>query len=74
MKKIMRRVAIVLFFVAIIPSCNLEDDCKICTRVKNDGGIITREIGIPTCGDALAEREAEEPVTINGVTTYWECK
>ena len=73
MKIILRRILILVILASFIPSCNLFEDCKTCRLVKDDHGVITKGAGIPTCGEALKERESEEPVTIDGVTTYWEC-
>ena len=71
--KFLRRLAVYSFFILFIVSCDPDEDCKICKLVTDNCGTITKGIGIPTCGDALAEREAEEPVTVGCVTTYWEC-
>jgi hypothetical protein len=74
MKNLIRRVFIFLLFAAFIPSCSLFEDCKTCKLVTDDGTNITKGTGIPTCGDKLAEREAEDPTTIGNTTTYWECE
>jgi|OpeIllAssembly_1097287.scaffolds.fasta_scaffold606910_2 hypothetical protein len=74
MKKFFRRLAMLLFFTALIPSCDLLEDCKTCKLKTDDNGTITYGSGIETCGDALAEREAEEPVTVGNVTTSWVCE
>ena len=73
MKKILRRLAIFLLFAALIPSCNLLEDCKNCKLETNNNGTITYGTGLPTCGDALADREAEDPVTVGNTTTRWVC-
>ena len=73
MKKFLRRLSVFILIGAFIPSCNLLEDCKTCKMVTDNGGNITKGTGIATCGDELDERLAEEPVTLNGVTTYWEC-
>ena len=74
MKRFLRRLLILIFFFALIPSCNLLDDCKTCKEVTDDGvNTPTKGVGIPSCGDKLEERESADPVTIGGVTTYWEC-
>ena len=74
MKKILRRLMILLVFASLIPSCNLLEDCKTCKIETNDNGVITYGTGVPTCGDALKDREAEDPVDIGGnVITRWVC-
>ena len=74
MKKRLYRIGIFLFLVAVIPSCELLEDCKSCTMVTDDHGNITRGSELTYCGDKLVEIEGEEPVTIDGVTKYWDCK
>ena len=76
MKKIIQRILIILFFAALIPSCELLEDCKSCTVVTNDNGSISyAPTSLTYCGDKLTEIEAEDPVNIGGgKTTYWECK
>ena len=76
MKNLFRRAIIILLFATSIPSCDLLEDCKSCYQEENDNGTITKlTTGISTCGDALADREAEDPIDLGGgVTTYWVCK
>jgi hypothetical protein len=73
MKKILRRLSVFLLLAAFIPSCNLLEDCKTCKMVTETNGSKTYGTGIPTCGDELDKRMSDDPVTINGTTTYWEC-
>ena len=73
MKNVIRRLLILLVIASLIPSCNLLEDCKTCKLETNDNGDVSYGTGVPTCGDALADREAEDPVTIGDVTTRWVC-
>ncbi len=73
MKNLKKRVVFVLFAVALIPSCELLD-CKDCSYVTYLNGAYESETpSIPYCGDALAEKEAESPVTVGDRITYVEC-
>ena len=74
MKKFLRLLVVVFLFAALVPSCDLLEDCKTCKLETNDNGVITYGTGVPTCGDALADREAEDPVTVGDVTTRWVCE
>jgi hypothetical protein len=74
MKKILRRLVIFFLFVVLMPSCDKVKDCKICKVETDNNGTITYGTGIPTCGDALAKREAEDPKTIGNITTRWVCE
>ncbi len=74
MNKLLRRLAMLLFLAALVPSCNLLEDCKTCKLKTDDNGTITYGTGVPTCGDALSDREAEDPVTFGNVTTSWVCE
>jgi hypothetical protein len=75
MKKVFYKISLLLFFTALIPSCQLLEDCKSCTLVTNDNGTITyAPSSLTYCGDKLTEIEAEDPQTIGSKTTYWECK
>ena len=74
MKKLIRRIAILIFLAVIIPSCELLEDCKTCTLVTESSSGTTRGTSGNYCGTDLATKEADVPVTINGVTTYWDCQ
>jgi len=74
MKKILRRLIIIALVGAFVPSCNLFEDCKTCYYEVNDNGSITRGPGVSTCGDALEDRESEEPVVIGNKSSYWVCE
>lgn len=74
MKKYLRRLAVIILITACIPSCSLFEDCKTCYQEKNDNGTITKiTTGVPTCGDALKDKENEDPTVIGNVSTYWVC-
>jgi len=66
--------ALVISAMVTIPSCNIIEECGTCELVtENSNGDKTYGTPLPFCGDALAEKEDASPVTINGVTTYWNC-
>ena len=66
--------ALVISAMVAIPSCNIIEECGTCELVTEDSnGDKTYGTPLPFCGDALAEKDNAAPVTINGVTTYWNC-
>jgi len=66
--------AVVSLSMVVIPACDLVETCGTCELVTEDAvGDKTYGTPLPFCGDALAEKEDASPVTINGVTTYWNC-
>ena len=57
-----------------VSSCELLGDCKTCSKVTYINGAQTNKTpGIVYCGDKLADKENEAPVTIGSTTTQWEC-
>jgi hypothetical protein len=75
MKKLLRRLSLLLFLTALIPSCDLLEDCKTChTETWENGTMTSSTTGILTCGDQLSQRESEDPVTVGDKTTYWVCE
>lgn len=74
MNKNKKYVIFFLLFTAIIPSCELVNDCKTCKLITEENGNRTEGPGILYCGDKLEEKENSTPVTIGNTTTYWECK
>jgi len=73
MKKVAKISLALLFLAAIVPSCELLEDCATCKLITNNNGSITEGTGILYCGEALAEKENAAPVTIGNITTYYEC-
>ena len=74
MRKLLYRLAFIVFLVTIIPSCELLEDCKSCTLVTEDSsGGITNGASATYCGSQLEAKEAET-MTINGKTTYYDCR
>jgi hypothetical protein len=66
--------AVVALAFAVIPACDLVEECGTCELVTEDGdGNKTYGTPLPFCGDDLKEKEDAPPVTINGITTYWNC-
>ena len=72
-----RNVFIAALFVvamAIVPACDVIEECGTCELVTEDAdGNKTYGTPLPFCGDELKEKEDAAPVTINGITTYWNC-
>lgn len=72
-----RNVLIAALFVAAVatfPACDVIEECGTCELVTEDAdGNKSYGTPLPFCGDDLKEKEDAPPVTINGVTTYWNC-
>ena len=76
MKKRNLLIAVVVVFVmGLLPACDLLEECGTCKLITEDadGNITNEGTPIPLCGDALAERQDQLPVTAAGITTYWDC-
>lgn len=56
-----------------LPACEFLEDCGTCELVTDNGTEITYGTPLPQCGDNLYEKQNSDPVTIGGVTTYWNC-
>ena len=66
--------AVFVLAIGLLPACDLLEECGTCKLITDDGsGNITEGTPLPLCGDALAEREDQAPVTVGNTTTYWEC-
>ena len=66
--------AVTLFALGFLTSCDLIEECANCELVTEAAdGTITKGTPLPLCGDQLKEREDQSPVTVGGVTTYWNC-
>jgi len=67
-------IGIVVLLIGVIPGCELLEECGTCELVTVDAdGNETFGTPLPFCGDRLAEKQNSAPVTIDGVTTYWDC-
>lgn len=66
--------AVIGMAMTIIPACDLVEECGTCELVTEDADG-NRDYGtpLPFCGDDLKDKEDASPVTINGITTYWNC-
>jgi hypothetical protein len=74
MGKVIRICAVFFLLTVIGPSCELLEDCKSCTVVKEDSnGDKTYGATATYCGSELELKETEN-VTINDITTYYECE
>ena len=73
MKKVFIAVAFVLAGFAF-NSC--EEDCAMCREVTYDADNNIVSEGTPKefCDTKMDEIESQEPVTIGGLTTKWECE
>lgn len=73
-KRILNAAAGFVFFLVFIPSCDLFENCGECelVTVQQDN---TTSYGTPLlyCDESLAEKEDSNPVTVAGITTYWNC-
>lgn len=66
--------SVLVLALTIIPACDLVEECGTCELVtEDDQGNKTYGTPLPFCGDDLKEKEDTPPVTINGITTYWNC-
>ena len=66
--------AVLMMAMTIIPACDLVEECGTCELVTEDAdGNRTYGTPLPFCGDDLKDKEDASPVTINGITTYWNC-
>ncbi len=66
--------AVIVMAMTIIPACDLVEECGTCELVTEDAdGNKTYGTPLPFCGDDLKDKEDASPVTINEVTTYWNC-
>ena len=66
--------AVVSLSMAVLPACDLVEECGTCELVTEDAvGDKTYGTPLPFCGQDLSDKENAPPVTINGVTTYWNC-
>ena len=66
--------ALVLFAMGFLNSCDLIEECGTCELVTEQAdGTTTKGTPLPFCGDDLADKEDQSPVTVGGVTTYWNC-
>ena len=63
-----------IWVVGFLPACGFLEECGTCELVTEDAdGNITEGTPLPFCGDALSEKQNSSPVTVAGVTTYWDC-
>ena len=65
----------VVFAIGLLPACDLLDECGTCKLISEDadGNITDEGTPIPFCGDDLAEKQDQLPITVGSTTTYWEC-
>ncbi|MCF8345894.1 MAG: hypothetical protein K9G38_01675 [Bacteroidales bacterium] len=76
MKKRMTRTLAGLIVLAAftLPACEFLEDCGQCEFVEDDGTDITvLTPALIYCGESYQEKLNSEPVTVAGVTTYWDC-
>lgn len=66
--------ALFVFVVGMLPACELLEECGTCALVTVDSdGNETIGTPLPYCGDNLVEKQNSSPVTVGGITTYWDC-
>jgi hypothetical protein len=73
-KRIMVMAGLVLSLLALAPACDLLEECGTCELVTIDADGNT-SYGTPMlyCGDDLKDKQNSSPITVGGVTTYWDC-
>jgi hypothetical protein len=75
----MKRKHIVFVFLftlvmALLPACDLLEECGSCRMITEDAtGIIDEGTPLPFCGEDLQDKKNAPPVTVGGLTTYWRC-
>ena len=75
MKKILTIGVLFILSGMLLGSCVKDDSCKTCKQNKYTNGTLTSEgTAVEYCGSELTDIESEEPVTINGVTTQYDCQ
>lgn len=63
-----------MIFTGLLSSCEFLEECGTCELVTvNADGTETLGTPLPFCGDALIEKQNSQPVTVGGITTYWQC-
>lgn len=73
-KRTLTVAALFVFTLGLLTACDFLEECANCKLITEDGdGNITEGTALPLCGDALIEREEQQPVTDGTTTTYWEC-
>jgi hypothetical protein len=72
-KRIIHIGAVALFALGLLTSCDLIEECGNCELVTESNGSVTKGTPLPSCGELLKEKEDQSPVTVGGVTTYWNC-
>jgi hypothetical protein len=72
-KKNIITASLVLMLAALLPACDLIEECGTCKLITIDASGTTEGTPLPFCGDQLKEKQNSSPVTVGGVTTYWEC-
>lgn len=66
--------AVVVLAMGLLPACDIIEECGTCELVTEDAdGNKTFGTPLPFCGDNFTEKDNEAPVTIGGITTYWNC-
>ena len=60
--------------IALLPACDLLEECGTCKLITEDAtGGVTEGAPLPVCGDDLKDKKNAPPVSVGGVTTYWDC-
>ena len=66
--------ALLLTAMGLFPACDIFEECSTCKLITEAAdGSKTETTPLPFCGEDLREKEDQLPVTVGGVTTYWEC-
>ncbi len=67
--------AVLVMAMVVLPACDLVEECGTCELVTEYSDATPTNYGppLPFCGDDLKDKEDALPVTLTGVTTYWNC-
>lgn len=64
---------LIVMAFALLPACDLLEECGTCELVTEENGQLNYGPPLPYCGDDLKAKQTAGPVTVGGVTTYWNC-
>jgi hypothetical protein len=72
-KKNILFVCVFALTIALLPACDLIEECGTCKLMTDINGNVTEGAPLPYCGDELKEKQNAAPVTVGNTTTWWEC-
>jgi len=77
-KKILRFSAVFIIVAALVPACDMLEDCGTCELITQYGdGTSETTLSSVFCGDNYTDKVNSTPITVgegdNQITTYWSC-